>query len=206
MEGDGWTKNGDGVWAKDGKTATFAMHDAGRQQAPRPHGADAAVAAGRCRIRDDDQDQVTPADLFGTIAPDGDFQVGPLGARRHVPGPDAQLDRSPRRTSRRMRTASPASTSTARTSPASTTCSTQVDTEIDVDARIAASQGGRRADRRRTCRRCRSTPCRTCCCGAKGRRSAADQPDRGSVLEPRRVGPRGLTPDRRPDERKEATT
>ena len=25
MEGDGWSKNSDDVWAKDGKTATFSM-------------------------------------------------------------------------------------------------------------------------------------------------------------------------------------
>ena len=33
MTGDGWKKNGSGVWAKNGKTASFTIKTHGRQQA-----------------------------------------------------------------------------------------------------------------------------------------------------------------------------
>lgn len=75
MEGDGWAKNSDGVWAKDGATASFSVKTlAGNKrrdlttQVMQTQLADAGF--------DMSIDAVTPADLFGTIAPEGDFQAG----------------------------------------------------------------------------------------------------------------------------------
>ena len=75
MEGDGWTKNGDGVWAKGGETATFSIKTlAGNKRR------DLTVQVLQSQLADAGFemtiDQVTPADLFGTIAPEGDFQAG----------------------------------------------------------------------------------------------------------------------------------
>lgn len=75
MEGDGWAKNSDGVWAKAGETATFSIKTlAGNKRR------DLTVQVLQSQLADAGFemtiDQVTPADLFGTIAPEGDFQAG----------------------------------------------------------------------------------------------------------------------------------
>ncbi|MFB4354392.1 ABC transporter substrate-binding protein [Microbacterium sp. LS_15] len=75
MQGDGWSKNGDGVWAKGGETATFSIKTlAGNKRR------DLTVQVLQSQLADAGFemtiDQVTPADLFGTIAPEGDFQAG----------------------------------------------------------------------------------------------------------------------------------
>lgn len=75
MKGDGWSKNGDGVWAKGGETATFSIKTlAGNKRR------DLTVQVLQSQLADAGFemtiDQVTPADLFGTIAPEGDFQAG----------------------------------------------------------------------------------------------------------------------------------
>jgi peptide/nickel transport system substrate-binding protein len=75
MEGDGWAKNADDVWAKDGETATFSIKTlAGNKRR------DLTVQVLQSQLKDAGFemtiDQVTPADLFGTIAPEGDFQAG----------------------------------------------------------------------------------------------------------------------------------
>ena len=75
MEGDGWEMNGDDVWEKDGETASFSIHitsgNARRDlmaQVIQSQLADAGFAA--------EIVPVTPADMFGEIAPAGEFQVG----------------------------------------------------------------------------------------------------------------------------------
>ncbi|WP_337000441.1 MULTISPECIES: ABC transporter substrate-binding protein [unclassified Microbacterium] len=75
MKGDGWAKNSDGVWAKGGDTATFSIKTlAGNKRR------DLTVQVLQSQLKDAGFemtiDQVTPADLFGTIAPQGDFQAG----------------------------------------------------------------------------------------------------------------------------------
>lgn len=75
MEGDGWAKNADDVWAKGGETATFSIKTlAGNKRR------DLTVQVLQSQLKDAGFemtiDQVTPADLFGTIAPQGDFQAG----------------------------------------------------------------------------------------------------------------------------------
>ncbi|MGN7949235.1 ABC transporter family substrate-binding protein [Microbacterium sp. 22215] len=75
MEGDGWSKNSDGVWAKGGETATFSIKTlAGNKRR------DLTVQVLQSQLADAGFemtiDQVTPADLFGMIAPQGDFQAG----------------------------------------------------------------------------------------------------------------------------------
>lgn len=75
MKGDGWAKNADDVWAKDGETATFSIKTlAGNKRR------DLTVQVLQSQLKDAGFemtiDQVTPADLFGTIAPQGDFQAG----------------------------------------------------------------------------------------------------------------------------------
>lgn len=75
MEGDGWSKNSDGVWEKGGKTASFSMETlAGnkrRDLTTQVLQSQLAEAGFEMTIN-----SVTPADLFGTIAPEGDFQSG----------------------------------------------------------------------------------------------------------------------------------
>ena len=75
MKGDGWAKDSDGVWAKGGETATFSIKTlAGNKRR------DLTVQVLQSQLKDAGFemtiDQVTPADLFGTIAPQGDFQAG----------------------------------------------------------------------------------------------------------------------------------
>ena len=75
MEGDGWAKNAAGVWAKDGQTATFSMETlAGNKRR------DLMTQVLQSQLADAGFEMtinsVTPADLFGTIAPEGDFQSG----------------------------------------------------------------------------------------------------------------------------------
>ncbi|WP_137845876.1 ABC transporter family substrate-binding protein [Microbacterium sp. 2FI] len=75
MEGDGWSKNSDGMWEKDGQTAAFAMETlAGnkrRDLTTQVLQSQLAEAGFEMTIN-----AVTPADLFGAIAPEGDFQSG----------------------------------------------------------------------------------------------------------------------------------
>jgi peptide/nickel transport system substrate-binding protein len=75
MEGDGWEKNSDGVWEKAGQSATFELLTlAGNQRR------DLTTQIIQSQVKEAGFDMsiksVTPADLFGTIAPEGDFQAG----------------------------------------------------------------------------------------------------------------------------------
>jgi peptide/nickel transport system substrate-binding protein len=75
MTGDGWEKNSDDVWEKDGETATFQMETlAGNKRR------DLMTQVLQAQLADAGFEMtinsVTPADLFGTIAPEGDFQSG----------------------------------------------------------------------------------------------------------------------------------
>ena len=49
MTGDGWEKGSDGIWAKDGKTASFTISHDGGQQAARAHRAGHPAACSRRR-------------------------------------------------------------------------------------------------------------------------------------------------------------
>ncbi|MCD1571559.1 ABC transporter substrate-binding protein [Agromyces mediolanus] len=75
MTADGWKKNADGVWAKGGETASFTLNTlAGNKRR------DLTVQIIQSQLQEAgfemDIKAVTPADLFGTIAPQGDFQAG----------------------------------------------------------------------------------------------------------------------------------
>lgn len=75
MTGDGWEKNADDVWEKDGETASFTLNTlAGNKRR------DLTVQIIQSQLKEAgfemDIKAVTPADLFGTIAPQGDFQAG----------------------------------------------------------------------------------------------------------------------------------
>ena len=75
MEGDGWEKNSDGIWEKAGQSASFELLTlAGNQRR------DLTTQIIQSQVKEAGFDMsiksVTPADLFGTIAPEGDFQAG----------------------------------------------------------------------------------------------------------------------------------
>ncbi|MDF2989869.1 MAG: hypothetical protein K0S37_383 [Microbacterium sp.] len=75
MEGDGWAKNEDGVWAKDGQTASFEVVTlAGNARR------DLMVQVLQSQLGEVGFEvtvaTTTPAELFGEIAPAGEFQVG----------------------------------------------------------------------------------------------------------------------------------
>ncbi|GAA1911600.1 ABC transporter substrate-binding protein [Nocardioides hwasunensis] len=74
MTGDGWAKDSSGTWAKDGRTATFAVETlAGnkRRDLTLQILQDQLATAGfEMTIN-----ATTPADLFGKTAPNGDFQA-----------------------------------------------------------------------------------------------------------------------------------
>ena len=79
MEGDGWTKNSDGIWEKGGKTATFAVETlAGNKRR------DLTVQVIQSQLNDAGFDMsikaVTPADLFGNDRPRRRLPGRPLGA------------------------------------------------------------------------------------------------------------------------------
>ncbi|MBO9521468.1 MAG: peptide ABC transporter substrate-binding protein [Nocardioidaceae bacterium] len=75
MTGDGWTKNGSGIWAKGGKPAAFAVETlAGNKRRDltlQILQAQLAKAGFTMTVHN-----TTPADLFGKTAPNGDFQAG----------------------------------------------------------------------------------------------------------------------------------
>lgn len=75
MTGDGWAKNGEGIWAKGGEEATFRITTiAGnkRRELMEQVLQQQLKAAGFVLTIKN----ATPADLFGTIAPNGDFDLG----------------------------------------------------------------------------------------------------------------------------------
>lgn len=138
MEDDGWSKNSGGIWEKDGKTATFSMETlAGnkrRDLTTQVLQAQLAEAGFEMTIN-----PVTPADLFGTIAPEGDFQSGLWAIV------DTFAD--PTLSSSFLSTNIPSADNGFsginfyRVSiPELDPLLNQVDTELDVDARIAASK------------------------------------------------------------------
>lgn len=75
MTGDGWAKNGSGIWAKDGQTATFTLTTTAgnaRRLLTQQVVQEQAKEAGF-----DVQLATLPAgDFFGTSLPAGDFQMG----------------------------------------------------------------------------------------------------------------------------------
>lgn len=137
MEGDGWAKNADDVWAKDGETATFSIKTlAGNKRR------DLTVQVLQSQLKDAGFemtiDQVTPADLFGTIAPEGDFQAGLWALVDTFPDPTLSSTFSS------VNIPSEANGFSGinfyRTNiPGLDDLLGQVDSELDVDARISAS-------------------------------------------------------------------
>lgn len=75
MTGDGWKKNGSGVWAKNGKTATVTLNtttENKRRELTEQIVQQMAKAAGfDVKIKNQ-----TAADLFGKTLPTGNYQVG----------------------------------------------------------------------------------------------------------------------------------
>jgi peptide/nickel transport system substrate-binding protein len=138
MQGDGWSKNGDGVWAKGGETATFSIKTlAGNKRR------DLTVQVLQSQLADAGFemtiDQVTPADLFGTIAPEGDFQAGIWALVDTFPDPTLSSTFSS------VNIPSDANGFSGinfyRTDiEGLDDLLAQVDTEVDQDARVAASQ------------------------------------------------------------------
>ncbi|WP_120494846.1 ABC transporter substrate-binding protein [Microbacterium phyllosphaerae] len=137
MEGDGWSKDSDGVWAKGGETATFSIKTlAGNKRR------DLTVQVLQSQLADAGFemtiDQVTPADLFGTIAPQGDFQAGIWALVDTFPDPTLSSTFSS------VNIPSEANGFSGinfyRTDiPGLNDLLAQVDSEVDLDARIAAS-------------------------------------------------------------------
>lgn len=137
MEGDGWSKDSDGVWAKGGETATFSIKTlAGNKRR------DLTVQVLQSQLADAGFemtiDQVTPADLFGTIAPQGDFQAGIWALVDTFPDPTLSSTFSS------VNIPSEANGFSGinfyRTDiPGLNDLLAQVDSEVDPDARIAAS-------------------------------------------------------------------
>lgn len=74
MTGDGWAKNGDGVWEKGGQPAEFSLiifaGNKRRELTAQILQAQLAEAGFTLTIQ-----AVTPADLFGDLAPSGNFQL-----------------------------------------------------------------------------------------------------------------------------------
>ncbi len=140
MEGDGWKKNGDGVWAKGGETATFSIKTlAGNKRR------DLTVQVLQSQLADAGFemtiDQVTPADLFGTIAPEGDFQAGIWALVDTFPDPTLSATFSSVNIPSEANGFSGINFYRANI-PGLDDLLTQVDSEIDTDARIAASHEG----------------------------------------------------------------
>jgi peptide/nickel transport system substrate-binding protein len=75
MTGDGWEKNGDGFWEKDGATASLSVTSiAGNKRR------ELTEQVLQSQLKDAGFDltisNTSVAELFGTIAPGGDFQLG----------------------------------------------------------------------------------------------------------------------------------
>ena len=100
MEGDGWAKDGDGIWAKDGKTAAFTIKSTAgnkRRELTEQILQEQLKAAGfKMTIKNPSAD-----DLFDKVLPAGDYQVVALRADGHEPQPGPLRASPARRTSRR---------------------------------------------------------------------------------------------------------
>ncbi|MFS6530327.1 ABC transporter substrate-binding protein [Microbacterium aurugineum] len=140
MEGDGWSKNSDDVWAKGGETATFAVKTlAGNKRR------DLTVQVLQSQLADAGFemtiDQVTPADLFGTTAPQGDFQAGLWALVDTFPDPTLSSTFSSVNIPSEANGYSGINFYRVDI-PGLDDLLGQVDSEIDTDARIAASHEG----------------------------------------------------------------
>jgi len=75
MTGDGWTKNGSGIWAKNGKTAAITLNttteNKRRELTEQIVQQQAKDAGFDVKIKNQ-----TPADLFGKTLPAGNYQLG----------------------------------------------------------------------------------------------------------------------------------
>lgn len=140
MEGDGWKKNSDDVWAKGSETATFSIKTlAGNKRR------DLTVQVLQSQLADAGFemtiDQVTPADLFGTIAPEGDFQAGIWALVDTFPDPTLSATFSSVNIPSEVNGYSGINFYRANIEGLDDLL-TQVDSEIDTDARIAVSHEG----------------------------------------------------------------
>lgn len=138
MEGDGWSKNSDGIWEKGGSPATFAIETlAGNKRR------DLTTQVMQAQLKDAGFDMsidaVTPADLFTNIAPKGDFQAGLWSLNDTFPNPSLSFSFSS--TSIPNEANSFSGGNFFRTDiPELDSLLAQVDTEIDPDARVEASK------------------------------------------------------------------
>ncbi len=137
MQQDGWAKNADGVWAKDGRTATFSLETlAGnkrRDLTAQVLQSQLAEAGFEMTIN-----AVTPADVFGTKAPEGDFQAGLWAIVDTFPDPS--LSASFVSTNIPSEANGYSGINFYRVSiPELDPLLTQIDSELDTDARIAVA-------------------------------------------------------------------
>ncbi|MCC4313733.1 ABC transporter substrate-binding protein [Streptomyces malaysiensis] len=86
MKADGWAKNASGFWAKNGKEAAFTVTSlAGNQSRELTEQilqSQLAKAGFRVKIKNS-----TPANIFGKLAPAGDFQLGLWNITDSFPNP-----------------------------------------------------------------------------------------------------------------------
>lgn len=137
MTGDGWTKNGDGVWEKDGQPAEFTIlifaGNNRRELTAQILQAQLAEAGFNMSIRG-----VTPADLFGDLAPSGNFELALYTLIDTYPDP--ALSASFLSTNIPSEENGFSGINFARANIAGLDeLLAQIDVEIDVDARIALS-------------------------------------------------------------------
>ncbi|GGR27496.1 ABC transporter substrate-binding protein [Agromyces mediolanus] len=138
MTADGWKKNADGVWAKGGETASFTLNTlAGNKRR------DLTVQIIQSQLQgagfEMDIKAVTPADLFGTIAPQGDFQAGLWAIVDTFPDPTLSSSFGSANIPSEANGFSGINFYRVDV-PELDPLLAEIDSELDVDARVAASQ------------------------------------------------------------------
>ena len=138
MTADGWKKNADGVWAKGGETASFTLNTlAGNKRR------DLTVQIIQSQLQEAgfemDIKAVTPADLFGTIAPQGDFQAGLWAIVDTFPDPTLSSSFGSANIPSEANGFSGINFYRVDV-PELDPLLAEIDSELDVDARVAASQ------------------------------------------------------------------
>lgn len=137
MEGDGWTRNGDGIWAKDGKTASFTILIwAGNKRR------ELTAQVLQSQLKDAGIEMsiqaTTPAEAYSTLVPNGDYQAGLWSIIDTFPTPS--LSASFVSTNIPSEANDFSGINFVRADiPGLDELLLKVDTELDTDARIAAS-------------------------------------------------------------------
>ncbi|MBK6018819.1 ABC transporter substrate-binding protein [Streptomyces sp. MBT53] len=86
MKADGWTKNGGGYWAKNGKEAAFTVTSLAGNQSRELTEQILQAQLGKAGFRVTIKNS-TPANIFGKLAPAGDFQLGLWNLTDSFPNP-----------------------------------------------------------------------------------------------------------------------